>query len=71
MGHRAAFGEQPRAFKTCWSNRHGVSPAAVPERRGLREAGAEDGGDAEEDKGADVQRGLPRLLVDILFRVSI
>ena len=48
------------------NGRHGVSPAAVPERRGFREAGAEDGGDAEEDKGADVHCGLPCLLVDII-----
>ena len=53
------------------NGRHGVSPAAVPERRGLREAGAEDGGDAKEDKRADVYCGLPRLLVDIVLRVSI
>ena len=40
------------------------TPAAVPERRGLHEAGAgEDGGDAEDDDGADVHGALPRLLV--------
>ena len=40
------------------------TPAAVPERRGLHEAGAgEDGGDAEDDEGADVHGALPRLLV--------
>ena len=41
-------------------------PAAVPERQGLHEAGAgEDGGDAEDDEGADVHDALPRLLVDV------
>ena len=45
-------------------------PAAVPERRGLHEAGAgKDGGDAEDDEGADVHDALPRLLVGVLRSV--
>ena len=36
-------------------------PLAVPERRGLRDDGAEDGGGAEEDEGA-VQAALPCLV---------
>ena len=52
--------------------RGGVSPqpAAVPKRRGLHEAGAEDGGDAEDDEGADVHGALPRLLIDICRSVG-
>ena len=39
--------------------------AAMPKRRVLHEAGAEYGGDAEDDEGADVHDALPRLLVDV------
>ena len=39
--------------------------AAMPKRRVLHEAGAEDGGDAEDNECADVHSALPRLLVDI------
>ena len=38
----------------------------MPKRRVLHEAGAEYGGDAEDDEGADVHGALPRLLVDIM-----
>ena len=38
----------------------------MPKRRVLHEAGAKDGGDAEDDEGADVHGALPRLLVDII-----
>ena len=38
----------------------------MPKRRVLHEAGAEYGGDAEDDEGADVHGALPRLLVDII-----
>eukprot|EP00964_Phaeocystis_antarctica_P122763 scaffold86403_cov56-Phaeocystis_antarctica.AAC.2 len=40
-------------------------PLAVPERRGLRDDGAEDGGDAEEDEGAVHGSALPCLVVEI------
>ena len=40
-------------------------PLAVPERGGLRDDGAEDGGDAEEDEGAVHGGGLPCLAVEI------
>ena len=55
------------------TRRRGVSflPAAVRERRGLHEAGAEDGGKAEDDEGADVHGALPRLLVDICRSVGM
>ena len=43
---------------------------AVPKRRGLHEAGAENGGDAEEDEGSDVHGALPRLLFDICRSVG-
>ena len=36
-------------------------PLAVPERGGLRDDGAEDGGDAEEDEGA-IHGGALRLV---------
>ena len=42
----------------------------MPKRRGLHEAGAEDGGDAEDDECADVHGALPRLLVDICRSVG-
>ena len=42
----------------------------MPKRRGLHEAGAEDGGDAEDDEGADVHGALPHLLIDICRYVS-
>ena len=44
--------------------------AAMPKRRVLHEAGAEDGGDAEDDECADVHGALPRLLVDICRSVG-
>ena len=38
----------------------------------MHEAGAEDGGDAEDDEqGADVHGALPRLLVDICWSVGV
>ena len=43
----------------------------MPKRRGLHETGADDGGDAEDDEGADVHGALPRLLVDICRCVSV
>ena len=39
-------------------------PLVVPERRGLRDDGAEDGGGAEEDEGAVHGRALPCLEVN-------
>ena len=40
-------------------------PLAVPERRGLRDDGAEDGGGAEEDEGAVHDGALPCLVVEM------
>ena len=37
-------------------------PLAVPQRRGLREAGAEDGSDAENEECAEAHGALPRLV---------
>ena len=42
----------------------------MPKRRVLHEAGAGDGGDAEDDECADVHGALPRLLVDICRSVG-
>ena len=39
-------------------------PLAVPERRGLRDGGAEDGDGAEEDEGAVYGGALPCLVVE-------
>ena len=40
-------------------------PLAVPERRGLRDDGAEDGGGAEEDEGVVHGGALPCLVVEM------
>ena len=46
-------------------------PLAVPERPGLRDDGAEDGDDAEEDEGAVYGGALPCLAVEIGFHLKI
>ena len=43
---------------------------AVPERRGLGEDGAEDGGDAEEGQGAEAHTALPHLMIEIDWGVG-
>ena len=43
---------------------------AVPERRGLGEDGAENGGDAEEGQGAEAHTALPHLMIEINWGVG-
>ena len=42
----------------------------MPERRGLGEDGAENGGDAEEGQGAEARTALPHLMIEIDWGVG-